>query len=48
LKYPYGSTEEDSLEKLKYVLYFIKHRSFMLDLLILIRTVEIVLFGKGR
>ena len=48
LKYPYGSTEEDSLEKLKYDLYYIKHRSFMLDLLILIRTVEIVLFGKGR
>ena len=48
LKYPYGATEEDSLEKLKYDLYYIKHRSFMLDLLILIRTVEIVLFGKGR
>ncbi|MBL4941961.1 MAG: TIGR03013 family PEP-CTERM/XrtA system glycosyltransferase [Colwellia sp.] len=48
LKYPYGSTEADSLEKLKYDLYYIKHRSFMLDLLILVRTVEIVLFGKGR
>jgi len=48
LKYPYGSTEADSLEKLKYDLYYIKHRSFLLDLLILIRTVEIVLFGKGR
>jgi len=48
LKYPYGSTEADSLEKLKYDLYYIKHRSFLLDLLILIRTVEIVFFGKGR
>lgn len=48
LKYPYGSTEEDALEKLKYDLYYIKHRSFFLDLLILIRTVEIVVFGKGR
>lgn len=48
LKYPYGSNLEDSLEKLKFDLYYIKHRSFMLDLLILIRTVEIVLFGKGR
>lgn len=48
LKYPYGATEEDALEKLKYDLYYIKHRSFLLDLLILIRTVEIVLFGKGR
>ncbi|GAA0818114.1 TIGR03013 family PEP-CTERM/XrtA system glycosyltransferase [Colwellia sp. D2M02] len=48
LKYPYGATENDSLEKLKYDLYYIKHRSFLLDLLILIRTVEVVLFGKGR
>jgi sugar transferase (PEP-CTERM system associated) len=48
LKYPYGSTENDSLEKLKYDLYYIKHRSFMFDLLILLRTVEVVLFGKGR
>tara|TARA_R110001583_G_scaffold7158_6_gene35682 strand:- start:29179 stop:30582 length:1404 start_codon:yes stop_codon:yes gene_type:complete len=48
LKYPYGATEADSLEKLKYDLYYIKHRSFLLDILILIRTVEIVLFGKGR
>jgi len=48
LKYPYGATQDDSLEKLKYDLYYIKHRSFLLDLLILIRTVEIVLFGKGR
>ena len=48
LKYPYGATEADSLEKLKYDLYYIKHRSFFLDILILIRTVEVVLFGKGR
>jgi len=48
LKYPYGATENDSLEKLKYDLYYIKHRTFLLDILILIRTVEIILFGKGR
>jgi sugar transferase (PEP-CTERM system associated) len=48
LKYPYGATEKDSLEKLKFDLYYIKHRSFLLDLLILVRTVEIVLFGQGR
>jgi len=48
LKYPYGATEEDAQEKLKYDLYYIKHRSFLLDLNILIRTVEVVLFGKGR
>ena len=48
LKYPYGSTAEDAQEKLKFDLYYIKHRSLMLDLMILVRTVEIVLFGKGR
>lgn len=48
LKYPYGATHEDAVEKLKFDLYYIKHRSFLLDILILIRTVEIVLFGKGR
>ncbi|MEW6997243.1 TIGR03013 family XrtA/PEP-CTERM system glycosyltransferase [Colwelliaceae bacterium BS250] len=48
LKYAYGATEEDAMEKLKYDLYYIKHRSFMLDLLILIQTTEVVLFGKGR
>ncbi len=48
LKYPYGATQEDSLEKLKFDLYYIKHRSILLDLLILIQTAEVVLFGKGR
>lgn len=48
LKYPYGSNEQDALEKLKFDLYYIKHRSFLLDLLILVRTSEIILFGKGR
>ncbi|GAB6260622.1 hypothetical protein PSSHI_08650 [Photobacterium sp. R1] len=48
LKYPYGEGIEDAIEKLKFDLYYIKHRSLMLDILILIRTSEIVLFGKGR
>ena len=48
LKYPYGSSEEDAAEKLKYDLYYLKHRSFLLDIKILVRTVEIVVFGQGR
>lgn len=48
LKYPYGSSTEDAQEKLKFDLYYIKHRTLLLDLIILIRTVEIVIFGKGR
>ncbi|WP_197068515.1 TIGR03013 family XrtA/PEP-CTERM system glycosyltransferase [Photobacterium gaetbulicola] len=48
LKYPYGDGLNDAREKLKFDLYYIKHRSLMLDILILIRTSEIVIFGKGR
>ncbi|WP_199610877.1 TIGR03013 family XrtA/PEP-CTERM system glycosyltransferase [Flocculibacter collagenilyticus] len=48
LKYPYGASFNDSFEKVKFDLYYIKHQSILLDLLILIRTVEVVLFGKGR
>lgn len=48
LNYPYGSSVNDSLEKLKFDLYYIKRRSILLDLLILVRTFEIILFGKGR
>ncbi|MGR5134588.1 TIGR03013 family XrtA/PEP-CTERM system glycosyltransferase [Vibrio alfacsensis] len=48
LKYPYGSSEKDALEKLKFDLYYIRNRNFILDLLILLKTSEIILFGKGR
>jgi sugar transferase (PEP-CTERM system associated) len=45
--YSYGSSEEDALEKLQYDLYYVKNFSFLLDTLILIQTVEVILFGKG-
>lgn len=48
LKYPYGSSEKDTVEKLKFDLYYIKNRGILFDLHILLRTAEIVLFGKGR
>jgi sugar transferase (PEP-CTERM system associated) len=48
LNYPYGSSVSDALEKLKFDLYYVKHQSLMLDVLIFIRTTEVVLFGKGR
>lgn len=47
LCYPYGSSEKDALEKLQYDLYYVKNYSLFLDFLILLRTVEVVLFGKG-
>ena len=47
LCYPYGSSEEDALEKLQYDLYYIKNNSLVLDLVILVQTAEVALFGKG-
>jgi sugar transferase (PEP-CTERM system associated) len=47
LCYPYGSSEKDALEKLQYDLYYVKNRSLLLDLAILLQTVEVVLWGKG-
>lgn len=47
LCYPYGATEDDALEKLKFDLYYIKHRSFLLDLFIFVQTAEVVLLKKG-
>jgi lipopolysaccharide/colanic/teichoic acid biosynthesis glycosyltransferase len=47
LSYPYGASEEDAAEKLKYDLFYVKNHNLMLDLLILVQTVEEVLFGRG-
>ena len=47
LCYPYGSSTNDALEKLQYDLYYVKHRSLILDLAIVVQTVEVVLWGKG-
>ncbi|MCF8003322.1 MAG: TIGR03013 family PEP-CTERM/XrtA system glycosyltransferase [Chromatiaceae bacterium] len=47
LRYPYGNTEEDALRKLEFDLYYVKNHSTFLDFLILVQTVEVVLFGKG-
>lgn len=45
--YPYGASEEDALQKLKYDLYYVKHMSVVMDLLIVVKTIKIVLFGRG-
>ncbi|MDY6943636.1 MAG: TIGR03013 family XrtA/PEP-CTERM system glycosyltransferase [Pseudomonadota bacterium] len=47
LNYPYGATEQDALEKLQYELYYLKKQSLLFDLMIVLQTVEVVLFGKG-
>lgn len=47
LSYPYGATDQDALEKLQFDLYYVKNANLMLDLYILLETVEVVLLGKG-
>ncbi|GAB4345479.1 MAG: TIGR03013 family PEP-CTERM/XrtA system glycosyltransferase [Gammaproteobacteria bacterium] len=45
--YSYGASEEDAAEKLRFDLYYLKNHSLFLDLMIMIRTVEVVLLGRG-
>ena len=47
LRYSYGSSEEDALEKLQYDLYYVKNHNLLLDFIIILQTVEVVLWGKG-
>ncbi|MBI3772221.1 MAG: TIGR03013 family PEP-CTERM/XrtA system glycosyltransferase [Gammaproteobacteria bacterium] len=47
IRYPYGSSENDAMEKLQYDLYYVKNYSIFLDLLILFQTAEVVLWGQG-
>jgi lipopolysaccharide/colanic/teichoic acid biosynthesis glycosyltransferase len=47
LRYAYGASQEEAKEKLQFDLYYVKNQSFMLDVLILLQTVEVVLWGKG-
>jgi sugar transferase (PEP-CTERM system associated) len=47
LQYGYGASEEDAIEKLQYDLYYIKNQNLVLDLMIVLQTVEVVLWGNG-
>ncbi len=47
LCYPYGASVDDAKEKLQYDLYYLKNHSLLLDLIILLQTVEVVLVGEG-
>jgi len=48
VNFHYGASVEDSIEKLQYELYYIKHRSFVLDFSILLRTIKIIIMREGR
>ncbi|HYC69779.1 MAG TPA: exopolysaccharide biosynthesis polyprenyl glycosylphosphotransferase [Opitutaceae bacterium] len=48
INYPYGASVEDTLRKLEYDLYYIRYFSFVLDASIALKTIHVMLFGKGR
>ena len=48
VRYGYGSSAEDALQKLQYDLYYVKNNSLFLDVLVLIDTLKVVLFRSGR
>ena len=47
VRYKYGASVEDAIEKLQYDLYYVKNHSLFLDIIILIDTIEVVVLGKG-
>ncbi|WP_045221316.1 TIGR03013 family XrtA/PEP-CTERM system glycosyltransferase [Desulfonatronum thioautotrophicum] len=47
VRYPYGSSVEDAIEKLRYDLYYVKNMSILFDLRIMLRTVSVILFREG-
>jgi sugar transferase (PEP-CTERM system associated) len=47
IKYPYGASVSDAIQKLQYDLYYIKNQSLTLDLVIVFETIKTVLFGRG-
>lgn len=48
VNFGYASSQEDTVKKLKYDLYYIKYKSLILDLKVLLKTVKIVFLGMGR
>ena len=48
VNYPYGENLDDTIKKLEYDLYYMKHQTFLLDILIVMKTIRTVLFGQGK
>lgn len=47
LCYPYGSSEQDAIEKLQYDLFYVKNHTLLFYLAIILQTVEVIVWGKG-
>lgn len=47
VRYAYGASVDDAAQKLQYDLYYVKHHSLLLDMVVLFETVSVVVSGKG-
>lgn len=47
IRYGYGSSNQDAHAKLEYDLYYVKHASPLLDMMIILQTVPVMLLAKG-
>lgn len=47
VSYDYGASVDDAIEKLNYDLFYIKNMSIMFDVMIMLRTIKTVVFGRG-
>ncbi|MDA8427754.1 MAG: TIGR03013 family PEP-CTERM/XrtA system glycosyltransferase [Geobacteraceae bacterium] len=47
VRYPYGASVEDAKEKLRFDLYYIKNLSLTFDIMIILETIQVVLFRRG-
>ena len=48
MNYSYGASDQDTLEKLYYDLYYVRKHGLMLDIIIIIKTIYTVVFGRGQ
>jgi lipopolysaccharide/colanic/teichoic acid biosynthesis glycosyltransferase len=48
VNYPYGESDQDAIEKLKYDLYYIRRYSLKLDAMIALKTIHVMLFSRGQ
>jgi len=48
INFPYGSSVNDSMQKLQYDLYYVKNRSLILEAIIILKTIMTVLKIEGR
>lgn len=48
VRYAYGASVEDAVEKLQYDLYYVKNHTLFLDIMVLLQTTQVVVWGKGQ